>query len=189
MTTLTVIFLALAIVFLVLFCVSNSTAKALDEDNQRLESTLKHEREMNYSTDRKFLEERQAHLTEKRERECAEADVRRLEKTLKDLRAQMGERAKLCGIKFTANIPLAGWTKTEFKLGVGPCGKEVISVQLVEKPDHYVVTQWCSDGERKEFEYKKEDVAGRIERAYRPHQKTLPTAESIKNSTSVMRPR
>lgn len=171
MTTLTIIFLVLAIVFLVLFCVSNSTSKALDEVNQRLESTLKHEREVHYNVDRKYREEQQAHLTEKREREYAEEDVKNLQRDLKELRDKMGERSKLCGIKFTANIPLTGWTKTEFKLGVGPCGKEVTSIQLIEKPDHYIVTQWCTDGERKEFEYKKEDVAGRIERAYRPYKK------------------
>ena len=171
MTTLTIIFLVLAIVFLVLFCVSNSTSKALDEVNQRLESTLKHEREVYYNVDRKYREEQQAHLTEKREREYAEGDVKRAEAELKELREKLGERAKLCGIKFTANIPLTGWTKTEFKLGVGPCGKEVTSIQLIEKPDHYIITQWCTDGECKEFEYKKEDVAGRIERAYRPYKK------------------
>lgn len=171
MTILTIIFIVLAIIFLVLFCVSNSTAKALDEVNRRLESTLKHEREAHYNVDRKYREEQQAHLTERRERKYAEGDVKRAEAELKELREKLGERAKLCGIKFTANIPLTGWTKTEFKLGVGPCGKEVTSIQLTEKPDHYIVTQWCTDGERKEFEYKKEDVAGRIERAYRPYKK------------------
>lgn len=171
MTTLTIIFLVLAIVFLVLFCVSNSTSKALGEVNKRLESTLKHEREVHYNVDRKYREEQQAHLTEKREREYAEEDVKNLQRDLKELRDKMGGRSKLCGIKFTANIPLTGWTKTEFKLGVGPCGKEVTSIQLIEKPDHYIVTQWCTDGGRKEFEYKKEDVAGRIERAYRPYKK------------------
>ena len=171
MTILTIIFIVLAIIFLVLFCVSNSTAKSLGEVNRRLESTLKHEREAHYNVDRKYREEQQAHLTERRERKYAEGDLKRAEAELKELRDKMGERAKLCGIKFTANIPLTGWTKTEFKLGVGPCGKEVISIQLVEKPYHYVVTQWCTDGERKEFEYKKEDVAGHIERAYRPYKK------------------
>ena len=171
MTILTIVFIVLAIIFLVLFCVSNRTAKSLDEVNRRLESTLKHEREAHYNVDRKYREEQQAHLTERRERKYTEGDLKRAEAELKELRDKMGERAKLCGIKFTANIPLTGWTKTEFKLGVGPCGKEVISIQLVEKPDRYIVTQWCTDGERKEFEYKKEDVAGRIERAYRPYKK------------------
>ena len=171
MTNLTIIFIVLAIIFLVLSCVSNSTAKALDEVNRRLESTLKHEREAHYNVDRKYREEQQAHLTERRERKYAEGVVKRAEAELKELREKLGERAKLCGIKFTANIPLTGWTKTEFKLGVGPSGKEVTSIQLTEKPDLYIVTQWCTDGERKEFEYKKEDVAGRIERAYRPYKK------------------
>lgn len=171
MTTLTIIFALFAIVFLVLFCVSNATARSLESDRDTLARRFKLERAEHDTTNAKYKHLMDMHRDEKREREYAEADIKRAEAELKELRDKMGERAKLCGIKFTANIPLTGWTKTEFKLGVGPCGKEVISIQLIEKPDHYIVTQWCTDGERKEFEYKKEDVAGRIERAYRPYKK------------------
>ena len=73
----------------------------------------------------------------------------------------------ITSIKFTANIPTKGWTKTEFKLGVGSCGKEVTALHWAEKEDRYELRQTCSDGERKEFTYMKEDIAGRIETSYR----------------------
>ena len=171
MTTLTIIFLVLAIVFLVLFCVSNQVATKEAAELKRYKLIAEREKQNHYTT----YDKCQSAIEEKneaiRELSYTEEDLKRAEAELKELRDKMGERSKLCGIKFTANIPLTGWTKTEFKLGVGPCGKEVTNIQLVEKLDHYIVTQWCTDGERKEFEYKKEDVAGRIERAYRPYKK------------------
>lgn len=72
----------------------------------------------------------------------------------------------ILSIKFTSNIPQKGWVKTEFKLGVGSCGKEVTALHWTEKGDRYELRQTCSDGERKEFTYFKEDVAGRIEMTY-----------------------
>lgn len=79
----------------------------------------------------------------------------------------------ILSIKFTANIPQKGWTKTEFKLGVGSCGKEVTALHWTEKDDRYDLRQTCADGERKEFTYFKEDVAGRIEMAYAAIKPTL----------------
>lgn len=79
----------------------------------------------------------------------------------------------ILSIKLTANIPQKGWTKTEFKLGVGSCGKEVTALHWTEKADRYELRQTCSDGERKEFTYFKEDVAGRIEMAYAAIKPTL----------------
>lgn len=79
----------------------------------------------------------------------------------------------ILSVKFTANIPQKGWTKTEFKLGVGSCGKEVTALHWTEKADRYELRQTCSDGERKEFTYFKEDVAGRIEMAYAAIKPTL----------------
>ncbi|CAK6596284.1 unknown function [Klebsiella phage vB_Kpn_K12P1.1] len=171
MTILTIIFIVFAIVFLVLFCVSNQVATKEAAELKRYKLIAEREKQNHYTAFAKcqsVIEEKNEAI---RELSYTKEDLKRAEAELKELRDKMGERAKLCGIKFTANIPLTGWTKTEFKLGVGPCGKEVISIQLIEKPDHYIVTQWCTDGERKEFEYKKEDVAGRIERAYRPYKK------------------
>lgn len=79
----------------------------------------------------------------------------------------------ITSIKFTANIPTKGWTKTEFKLGVGSCGKEVTALHWTEKADRYELRQTCSDGERKEFTYFKEDIAGRIEMTYAAIKPTL----------------
>lgn len=86
---------------------------------------------------------------------------------LREANQKLRERSALSSVKFTANIPNTGWTRTEFKLGTGPCGKEVSSIEFKEFPDHYVLIQRCTDGERKEFEYRKEEIAGRIERAYK----------------------
>lgn len=73
----------------------------------------------------------------------------------------------ITAIKFTARIPDVGWKRTEFKLGLGPCGKEVKCLHWEELDDRYKLTQTCTDGERKEFTYDKEDVAGRIEMSYK----------------------
>ena len=76
------------------------------------------------------------------------------------------KRSKLVGIKFFAKVPnVEGHVKTEFKLGIGPCGKVVTQLHLEEREDHFMLTQWCEGGERKEFKYLKSDIAGRIERA------------------------
>ena len=93
--------------------------------------------------------------------------VERLREDLKELRVLLRDRRALTSIKFTANVPHLGWTKTEFSLGVGPCGKTVESLEFAEQVDRYVITQRCTDGERKTFEYMKGDVSGRIEKAYR----------------------
>lgn len=44
MTTLTIIFIVLAIVFLVLFCVSNATARSLESERDTLSRRFKLER-------------------------------------------------------------------------------------------------------------------------------------------------
>ncbi|UVK85864.1 hypothetical protein JSS1_006 [Salmonella phage JSS1] len=69
----------------------------------------------------------------------------------------------ITSIKFTAHIPDAGWKRTEFKLGIWSCGKQVTCLHWEEQSDRYLLTQTCTDGERKELTYYKKDVAGRIE--------------------------
>lgn len=86
---------------------------------------------------------------------------------LKEARTELGNRLKMSGIKFTANVPNQGWTKTDFKLGKGPCGLTVEALACLEMPDRFVITQWCEGGERKEFTYFKSDIVGRIEYTYR----------------------
>lgn len=84
----------------------------------------------------------------------------------KKLQAELDNRKKLAGIKFTAWIPHLGWERTEFKLGLGRCGLVVEALGWKEEPDRYVLTQWCETGERKEFIYMKDEVKGRIELQY-----------------------
>lgn len=69
----------------------------------------------------------------------------------------------ILSIKFTAHIPEVGWKRTEFKLGLGPCGLTVSALGWEELEDRYVLTQRCTNGEIKEFTYMKQDVAGRLE--------------------------
>jgi hypothetical protein len=92
--------------------------------------------------------------------------IRGLREELRELRQTIKERHAIHGIKFVANVPMKGWTPTEFKLGLGKCGLEVASLVWEEKSDRYVLTQRHTDGSRKVFEYKKEDVQGRIEVFY-----------------------
>lgn len=84
----------------------------------------------------------------------------------KRLQAELDNRKKLAGIKFTAWIPHLGWERTEFKLGLGRCGLVVEALGWKEESDRYVLTQWCETGERKEFIYMKEEIKGRIELQY-----------------------
>lgn len=136
------------------------------------------------SIDKKRIE---LEVTLRRTRDTADADIksrddshRQLVNDLRDTIKEQREKIKglvayqhsilnsdLVGIKFTAHVPDKGWTRTEFKLGVGPCGKDVEALSWVEREDRYELVQTCTDGERKEFTYYKKDVSGRIERAYR----------------------
>ena len=84
----------------------------------------------------------------------------------KKLQAELDNRKKLAGIKFTAWIPHLGWERTEFKLGLGRCGLVVEALGWKEETGRYVLTQWCETGERKEFIYMKDEVKGRIEIQY-----------------------
>lgn len=102
-------------------------------------------------------------------------DAMAARKALREARNTLSDYllSDILSIKFTANIPQRGWMKTEFNLGVGSCGKEVVALHWTEKDDRYDLRQTCSDGERKEFTYFKKDVAGRIEMAYAAIKPTL----------------
>lgn len=95
-----------------------------------------------------------------------EVRLKEAESLIRELNQKLRERSSIKAVKFVANVPHKGWTSTEFKLGVGPCGLEVVSLQWSEMSDRYVLTQWHSDKTRKTFEYMKEDVKGRIEKHY-----------------------
>lgn len=52
----------------------------------------------------------------------------------------------------------------EFSLGIGPCGKEVIEIEIdAELNNAFSIIQHCSDGELKGFVYPYHTVTGRIE--------------------------
>ena len=52
----------------------------------------------------------------------------------------------------------------EFSLGIGPCGKEVVGIEInPDLPNAFAVLQHCSDGELKTFVYPYHTVTGRIE--------------------------
>ena len=128
----------------------------------------------------KWLQEKRTINTELAQRNAAQrGDIESLEGSLARERAENREirrelaktkRSPLVSITFTARIPTDGWKKTEFKRGVGSCGKTVSALFFTESDDRYVITQRCSDGERKEFTYFKTDVDGRIELAYDENQ-------------------
>lgn len=75
-------------------------------------------------------------------------------------------KSSISSIRFTARVPTDGWVKTTFKLGRGTCGKDVELLRFKEEADRYIITQVCTDDERKEFIYFKADVDGRIEVAH-----------------------
>lgn len=137
--------------------------KRLKEDNEGLHRQLERER---YGHERDLRQEKDYHNDRT-------ADLRA---DLKEYRALVKKKQAIIGgyvfsdviaIKFTAHIPNTGWHRTEFKLGIGPCGKEVTALHWKEKDDRYELTQTCTDGERKEFTYYKKDVEGRIEITYK----------------------
>lgn len=107
--------------------------------------------------------ERRDHAEHVDNRKCLIADLRA---ESKKLQAELDNRKKLAGIKFTAIVPERGLVRTEFKLGLGSCGLVVDALGWKEEDDRYILTQWCAGGERKEFTYFKNDIRGRIEVQY-----------------------
>lgn len=114
--------------------------------------TLEFEQQYDMSNQRELIERLRAEAVEYR-------------KELKEAKSTIREytHSDITSIKFTAHIPDAGWKRTEFKLGLDSRGKQVTCLHWVEHDDRYLLTQTCTDGERKEFTYYKKDVAGRIE--------------------------
>ena len=73
----------------------------------------------------------------------------------------------LTAIKFHCRVPsFSGHQKTEFKLGLGPCGLTVEKLLFSEDGEKLTITQICTNGERKTFDYYKTEIAGRIEKRW-----------------------
>ncbi|ARB12417.1 hypothetical protein HOR33_gp08 [Klebsiella phage vB_KpnP_IL33] len=86
-----------------------------------------------------------------------------LRKQLKEAQNELLMVSDLIHIKFTALLPDGQPVKTLFKLGLGPCGLHVKSLRWTELEDRYLIDQLCTNGERKQFVYYKNEVVGRIE--------------------------
>lgn len=161
----------LLIAFVALFIVTaRKHLKEMDSLELRLKEareTLSHQGYDNRRLTKAHNELKAEYRHKVRDCENMVETISRLREDLKELRVLLRDRRALTSIKFTANVPHLGWTKTEFSLGEGPCGKTVESLEFTEQVDRYVITQRCTDGERKTFEYMKGDISGRIEKAYR----------------------
>ncbi|UTQ78144.1 hypothetical protein [Aeromonas phage JELG-KS1] len=90
-----------------------------------------------------------------------------LEDKASELRALKTKASTLESVKFYARVPsYSGHQKTEFKLGLGPCGLVVKTLNMTEQADRIVIEQLCENGERKTFDYFKSDIEGRIEKRW-----------------------
>lgn len=89
--------------------------------------------------------------------------MKRLRKRNDELLNELLMVSDLIHIKFTALLPDGQPVKTLFKLGIGPCGLYVKSLRWTELEDRYLIDQLCTNGERKQFVYYKNEVVGRIE--------------------------
>lgn len=65
-------------------------------------------------------------------------------------------------VLFNAKLPGGSTHRTDFVHGKGPCGKTVCF--LIWKADDifYTLTQFHTDGTRKVFTFRKEDIVGRL---------------------------
>lgn len=86
-----------------------------------------------------------------------------LRKSLDETQNELLMVSDLIHIKFTALLPDGQPVKTLFKLGLGPCGLHVKSLRWTELEDRYLIDQLCTNGERKQSVYYKNEVIGRIE--------------------------
>lgn len=174
MLTLMVIIIMLVVVWVyTLWQVSgkNEELKALARTNENLSVNYLREHHVAGEKIKYFEKLANKHAMERDELKFTENVNRRQAEEIKELTLrlkaandELGLRQKLKAIKFTANVPMTGWTKTEFKLGLGKCGHVVEFLKWNELEDRYILTQWHEDGSRKEFEYLKDDIQGRIEK-------------------------
>lgn len=72
---------------------------------------------------------------------------------------------KLTRLVFTAMTP-DGLRRSEWTLGLGPCGKTVAGLEFVRGDDTVVIKQFHTDGSHKLFTYKIHDIVGRVQECY-----------------------
>lgn len=76
----------------------------------------------------------------------------------------------IASIKFYVRHPfhMSQYKETEFKLGLGPCGKVATAINvMVDDDQRLVIEQVTEDGERKAFYYRKDDIKGRIVKTFK----------------------
>lgn len=88
-------------------------------------------------------------------------DIASLRSKLQALKVQRKD-LMLTSIRFTARLPDGFKRDTEFKLGLGPCGKVVEELQVWRKDGEMHIKQWHDDCTYKLFIYKEQDILGRI---------------------------
>lgn len=73
---------------------------------------------------------------------------------------------RMVGIKFKALFD-GKYQPTEFKIGLGKCGKVVHYFEVTKRDDRTItIHQYHTDGSSKDFEYRLGDIDGRIQYDY-----------------------
>lgn len=77
---------------------------------------------------------------------------------------------RMVGIEFKALFD-GKYQPTEFKTGLGKCGKVVHYFEVTKRDDRTItIHQYHTDGSSKDFEYRLSDIDGRIQYDYEPMQ-------------------
>lgn len=94
-------------------------------------------------------------------------DMRRQAETIESLRQELRERHEeattfgLSRLTFDAVKPDGTIHHTDFKLGLGPCGKTVEWLTWEPVGDQMYLTQYHTDGSLKRFKFYRTDIVGR----------------------------
>lgn len=96
---------------------------------------------------------------------------------------------RMVGIKFKALFD-GKYQPTEFKIGLGKCGKVVQYFEVTKRDDRMItVHQYHTDGSSKDFEYRLGDIDGRIQYDYELMQVYGEEAERERELQAFMRVR
>ena len=96
---------------------------------------------------------------------------------------------RMVGIKFKALFD-GKYQPTEFKIGLGKCGKVVHYFEVTKRDDRTLtIHQYHTDGSSKDFEYRLGDIDGRIQYDYEMVKVYGEEAERERELQAVMRVR
>lgn len=82
---------------------------------------------------------------------------------LKNAKPEVIYGKRLVNLKFNALFS-GRYQQTEFKTGLGPCGKTVTHFTVETDERHLTIHQHHTDGSHKEFIYRLSDIDGRIQK-------------------------